>query len=103
MVKKEKTGASGRSQMRMVRPFGSFLTVMRFSKDATSWAAARAVRTRMEKAASSARCFIEPPGQLAMTWTNMQGRSLKLRGGKGGCQTGQRLNKTKGRTELHFA
>src|SRR5208282_3032521 len=61
MVKKEKTGASGRSQMRMVRPFGSFLTVMRFSKDATSWAEAKAVRKRMRSVGLSMRCFIGPP------------------------------------------
>ena len=36
-VKKEKTGASGRSQMMMVIPFDSFFTVMRFSNEAMSW------------------------------------------------------------------
>ena len=35
-VKNEKTGASGRSQMTTVSPLASFLTVMRFSKEATS-------------------------------------------------------------------
>src|SRR5580700_7749957 len=62
-VKKEKTGASGRSQMRIVRPFGNFLTVMRFSKDATSCAAAHAARTksRTRTRGLSMRCLIGPP------------------------------------------
>src|SRR5271156_4636745 len=64
MVKKEKTGASGRSQMRMVRPFGNFLTVMRFSKEATSCAAARAAKKRMRTSGLSMRCFIGPPKGL---------------------------------------
>src|SRR5271169_990083 len=73
-VKKEKTGASGRSQTMRVRPFGSFLTVMRFSNDATSWAVATAVRTRSRTGARSlsVRCFIEPPEGSA----NMLGRTL---------------------------
>jgi hypothetical protein len=88
-VKKEKTGASGRSQMTMVRPFGSFFTVTRFSKDAISWAAARIDRhaTRNAMTIIIARRFISTSGDLN-TWTDMQGRSLKVRGAMGGCQTG---------------
>ncbi len=37
-VKKEKTGASGRSHTRTVSPFASVLTVIFFSKAATSCA-----------------------------------------------------------------
>src|ERR1700730_11508490 len=36
-VKNENTGASGRSQMMMVRPLASFFTVVRFSNEARSW------------------------------------------------------------------
>jgi hypothetical protein len=46
MVKKENTGASGRSQIRRVKPFGNFLTVMRFSNDVISCAVARTLRIR---------------------------------------------------------
>src|SRR5579863_4294722 len=60
-VKKEKTGASGRSQIRMVKPFGSVLTVMRFSKDATSWAAATVVRSRISAKGRNTWFFIRPP------------------------------------------
>src|ERR1700722_5183426 len=57
-VKKEKTGASGRSQIRSVNPLGSFLTVMRFSNDATSWDAARVVRPAISKASMNMWRFI---------------------------------------------
>src|SRR5438552_17105394 len=88
-VKKEKTGASGRSQIRRVMPFGSFLTVMRFSKDATSCARAKAERRKKTAAAFRVWCFIKPPASSSthMCWTDVQGRSLKVRVGKGSCQT----------------
>ena len=60
-VKKEKTGASGRSQIKRVRPLGSFLTVTRFSNEATSWASANAERRRKRQVIFKVRCFIEPP------------------------------------------
>src|SRR5580693_7671969 len=102
MVKKEKTGASGRSQMMSVRPLGSLFTVMRFSKDATSWASAKEERRRRRTAVVRFRLFIGlgfigPPAVerakrayswTDMCWTEQQGRSLKLRGGKVRCQTG---------------
>src|SRR5216684_9205600 len=69
-VKKEKTGASGRWQIKMVRPFASFLTVMRFSKDATSFAAASADNRRRNAAALSARCVI----RASSGWTYVFGR-----------------------------
>src|ERR1700721_1187955 len=98
-VKKEKTGASGRSQIKRVSPLGSFLTVMRFSKDARSCARAQAERMRNTRAVLRVRCFIGPPtvgrasSSTDMCWTGQKGRSLKLRGGKGRCQTrvGRRL------------
>jgi len=46
-VKKEKTGASGRSMIRMVSPFGSFLMEIRFSKDARSCATVTEVKNRV--------------------------------------------------------
>src|SRR5579859_450408 len=48
-VKKEKTGASGRSMISTVRPLGSFLTVIRFSKEATSWARTIGMKTRKQR------------------------------------------------------
>src|SRR6266851_2729686 len=45
-VTKEKTGASGRSMRTMVSPLGRVFTVMRFSKEAMSWAAAVAASER---------------------------------------------------------
>src|SRR6185437_11672372 len=48
-VKKENTGASGRSQTITVKPFFSTLTVVRFSNDATSWASALAMNINVIK------------------------------------------------------
>src|ERR1017187_355949 len=45
-VKNENTGASGRSQMMMVRPLASFLTVVRFSNEARSWLKASEQNTK---------------------------------------------------------
>src|SRR5271157_5613131 len=80
-VKKEKTGASGRSQMMMVRPFASFLTVVRFSKEARSWPRASEHRTKQTTTVciEVRRDFIQPPQQNA--------KNLTLRGGREGCQT----------------
>ena len=58
-VKKEKTGATGRSQTSTVSPFSSFLTVIFFSKDATSWADAQ--RTERTSAAVATSLRITPP------------------------------------------
>src|SRR5208337_3615327 len=94
-VEKEKTGASGRSQRMSVRPFGSFFTVMRLSNEATSWAIANDESRRKKTVIFRVRCFIRPPGNppllaksarngAPMIWTGQQGRSSKVRGGKGG-------------------
>jgi hypothetical protein len=45
----------------MVSPLGSFLTVTRFSNEATSWAKANAERIRKRQVIFKVRCFIEPP------------------------------------------
>src|SRR6478752_5418646 len=66
-VLKEKTGASGRSQITTVRPLSSFLTVIRFSKAARSCAAAIADSTRSTATDLSARYFIGPPLRLDRT------------------------------------
>src|ERR1035438_6266317 len=60
-VKKENTGASGRSQTIRVRPFSSFFTLMRFSKEVISCAAARAASSIIRDKGLSMRCFIGPP------------------------------------------
>src|SRR5579864_4854296 len=88
-VKKENTGASGRSQIMRVRPFGNFLTVMRFSNDSTSCASAKEDRRKRTASIFRIWCFIGPPAisLTDMYWTDVRGRSLKLRGGKGSCQT----------------
>ena len=56
-VKNEKTGASGRSRITTVRPLGRVLTVMRFSKDATSCAQATTVRRRSKYERANCRVF----------------------------------------------
>src|SRR4030088_950609 len=99
-VKKEKTGASGRSQTRMVRPFGSFLTVIRFSKDAMSWAAASADSRRSKATILATWRFIGPPrldrpyqtniAGGCTYWTDIQRRSFESTWRRGGCQTGSR-------------
>src|SRR5208337_2850029 len=62
-VKNENTGASGRSQMMMVRPLASFFTVVRFSKEAKSWP--RAIEHSTKQTTSVCievkRTFILPP------------------------------------------
>src|SRR5579864_8333385 len=99
-VKKENTGASGRSQTSRVKPFGSFLTVMRFSNDATSCPATKATSSRIEAASLAAKYFIGPPsaranrrrlfdgqaGQMSLGRT-CRAENLKVRAGKGDCQT----------------
>src|SRR5271169_3126838 len=92
-VKKEKTGASGRSQIISVRPLGSFLTVMRFSKEATSWAAAMAASRKRIAVSLRARCFMGPP-----VWTDIQryvldghaGQKFESTWGRGGLSNGHR-------------
>src|SRR6476646_4355188 len=66
-VLKEKTGASGRSQITTVRPLSSFLTVIRFSKADRSCATAIADSTRSTATDLSARYFIGPPLRLDRT------------------------------------
>src|SRR5436309_1764426 len=84
-VKNEKTGASGRSQMITVRPLGSFLTVTRFSNEATSWAAVKPAKTTRITHSCRVRLFIEPPSagldfpDKTYLLTAEKGRSLKLR------------------------
>src|SRR5208282_1484529 len=80
-VKKEKTGASGRSQMMMVRPLESFFTVVRFSKEDRSWLRASVHRTKqtITVCISLKRDFIQPPRQNTKNST--------LRGGREDCQT----------------
>src|SRR5882672_1089045 len=89
-VKKEKTGASGRSQIRTVRPLGRVFTVTRFSKEARSWALVTpAETTRNRKVmpkSGSKRDFMEPPQPL----DEMQGGSFEVsrrevRLSNGGC------------------
>src|SRR5438094_162979 len=64
LVKNEKTGAvSGRWQTIAVRPFGSFLTVTRFSKEARSCAEQSAAKTNIRARDFRAR-DIKPPGEL---------------------------------------
>src|SRR5271167_2258209 len=62
-VKNENTGASGRSQTMKVSPLSSFLTVVRFSKEARSCASASAERTKQTSTmcAEVKRDFIQPP------------------------------------------
>src|SRR5580700_6586380 len=84
-VKNENTGASGRSQMMMVRPFASFLTVVRFSKEARSCAKASAHKTKQATIVFTEmkRDFMKPPRRDAKNST--------LRGGGEDCQTGDRV------------
>src|SRR5215467_13067143 len=79
-VKKEKTGASGRSQITTVSPLSSFLMVVRFSNEARFWAKTREVTTKHIAIVEVIRYFIVPPAAKA-------GENLKLRCGRGGCQT----------------
>src|SRR5437660_5004549 len=50
--------------MTTVRPLFSFLTVMRFSKEARSWAKATAESTTNNGRVLKTRYFIEPPVQI---------------------------------------
>src|ERR1017187_3838874 len=60
-VKNENTGASGRSQTITVRPLASFLTVVRFSKEARSWLKESEQNTKQTATVSVKRNFILPP------------------------------------------
>src|ERR1039458_7394670 len=62
-VKKEKTGASGRSQMMTVSPLASFFTVVRFSKEVRSWPRASEHSTKQTTIVCMEvkRAFILPP------------------------------------------
>src|SRR5579884_2327258 len=60
-VKKEKTGASGRSQTRSVRPLGNCFTVILFSNEAMSWAAASVDSRTRHRRTREKRDFIGPP------------------------------------------
>src|ERR1700689_3675654 len=112
IVKKEKTGASGRSQITMVSPFGSFLTVMSFSKDATSCAAARAVRMRRSTRARgrSMRYIIGPPKDWAKLhgrtfWDNhlgCEGQKFEITWRAGRLSNGYRTLIERGRGDLGF-
>src|ERR1700751_5374565 len=88
-VKKENTGTSGRSRMTTVRPLGRVLTVVRFSKEATSWAAATAVNKRIKTRVRMAAFFIGPPRQVGMVWRLASrdraetGKNPQYVGGKG--------------------
>src|ERR1039458_6928238 len=75
-VKNENTGASGRSQMMMVRPLESFLTVVRFSKEARSWLKASEQKTKQEMIVciEAKRDFMLPPA------TNTKNRSYVAAG-----------------------
>src|SRR4051794_34414159 len=83
-VKKENTGASGRSQINTVRPFSNFLTVTRFSKEAMSWATTKVVSSRIATRNLIVGCFNRTSTAVGQC---MKGRTLKLRGWRGGCQT----------------
>src|SRR6266481_4386727 len=50
--------------MSTVKPFASFLTVVRFSKEARSCAPASEINTKNMIRILSARCFIGPPLRL---------------------------------------
>src|SRR5260370_13410210 len=80
-VKKENTGASGRSQMMTVMPLASFLTVVRFSNDARSWLKASEQSTKQTTIVCIEvdRDFILPPQRTT--------QKSNLRGGREGCQT----------------
>src|SRR5579864_7617283 len=88
-VKNEKTGASGRSRITTVSPFDRVLTVVRFSKEATSWAEAIAVNKRISTSMRMAACFIGPPRQVGMVWRLASrdraetGKNPQYVGGKG--------------------
>src|SRR6202521_6400469 len=62
-VKNENTGASGRSQIMMVRPLASFFTVVRFSNEARSWPRATEHSTKQTTTVCIRvkRDFILPP------------------------------------------
>src|SRR6202158_1036179 len=80
-VKNENTGASGRSQMMMVRPLASFFTVVRFSNEARSCPTASEHSTKQTTIVCREikRYFILPPRRNI--------KKSKLRGGREGCQT----------------
>src|SRR5579872_3277041 len=86
-VKNENTGASGRSQTKTVSPLGSFLTVMRFSKDARSCAAQNVVVARKKAKNASWRDFMKPP----RAWTNEECRSFEITWPKGRLSNLRRL------------
>src|SRR2546427_7195336 len=79
--------------MSTVRPLASFLTVMRFSNEARSWAPASEINTKNMIRILSARCFIGPPlgldqsqwEEFDVTWgegkLSMQRISWKTGGG----------------------
>src|SRR5271156_2544489 len=77
-VKKENTGASGRSQMMTVSPLASVFTVIRFSKEARSWPRTSEHRTKQTTIVciEIKRDFILPPRnkikKFEVTWS--QGR-----------------------------
>src|SRR6202171_6361024 len=90
-VKKENTGASGRSQIMMVSPLASFFTVVRFSNEARSWPRASEHSTKQATIVciEVKRDFILPP--------RLNIKNSKLRGGREDCQTsgGQNSSTTK--------
>src|SRR5207302_1772996 len=57
----ENTGASGRSRMITLSPLASVLTVIRFSKEATSWVAASVHKMKSTRMHGILRTFIKPP------------------------------------------
>src|SRR5207302_1979170 len=76
----ENTGASGRSRIITVSPLSSFLTVMRFSNEAISWAVASVHTMKSARMHGVLGTFIEPP--TAKT-------NFEITRGKGSCQTSQ--------------
>src|SRR5450755_1592025 len=88
-VKNENTGASGRSQMMMVRPLESFLTVVRFSKEARSWLKASEQNTKqmMIVCIEVKRDFILPPRRtlkIDVTWRRGELSNCRLSNRSGG-------------------
>src|SRR5580658_6470408 len=79
-VKKENTGASGRSQIMTVSPLASFLTVVRFSKELRSCPRASEQSTKHTRSVCRKimRDFIRPPKQR---------QKSKLRAAMEDCQT----------------
>src|ERR1700690_4598656 len=88
-VKKENTGASGRSQMITVKPFASFLTVVRFSKEARSWPKESEQNTKQTATLRVKRDFILPPPRVADKIRSYveAGKILKLIRYRGSYQT----------------